>query len=230
MIEPTLVANLVPLLFVVGLIIFGVGRLTPADVGWVRVQLAPALWITLGLWLAAQLIFAVLAVTGGGRTALHTAWAQPGAGFVLGGVLAQLFGNALAEETVFRGFFFVQLYKKFGRRLRHAAALVAAALVSQIGFALLHIPNRLLVKGFVASDLLADQLGLVLMGLLFAAIYGVTQNLWLAVGIHALVNDPAPLVQAADGVVGAVWIALALALVLLWKPVRARLRREAAEG
>lgn len=229
LIGPTLVANLVPLAFVIGLVLFAVGRFAPADVGWVPAKLLPALLLTLGFWLVAQLILAVLLLLGGGSLSFHPAWTHPGTGFVLGGVLGQLFGNALTEETVFRGFFFPQLFKKFGKKLSPAWALVAAALVSQILFALHHIPNRLFVKSYEASQLLPDQLRLVFLGLIFVAIYGVTQNLWLAVGIHALANDPAPLVQVADGVVAAVWFALALALVLLWNPLQGLIGRKRPE-
>jgi hypothetical protein len=229
LIEPNLVANLVPLLLVVGLVIFAVGRLKPEDVGWVSAKLVPALLITLGLWVGAQMVLAVIAASGEGRIALHQAWVRPGAGFVLGGVLGQVFGNALTEETVFRGFFFPQLYKKFGKRLGRASAVVVAALVSQVGFALLHIPNRLLVKGVVGPELIADQVRLVVAGLIFLAIYVVTKNLFVAVGLHAIANDPAPLIQASDGVVAAAWLSLVLLLVLLWKPVQKLVRRRTAE-
>jgi len=229
LIGPNLVANLVPLLFVVGLVIFAIGRLKPGDVGWVRAKLVPALLITLGLWVGVQMVLAVIAASGEGRIALHQAWVRPGAGFVLGGVLGQMFGNALAEETVFRGFFFPQLYKKFGKRLGRASAVVLAALVSQVGFALIHIPNRLLFKGVVGPELIADQVKLVVAGLIFLAIYYVTKNLLVAVGLHAIANYPAPLIQASDGVVAAVWLSLVLLLVLLWKPVQKLVRRRTTE-
>ena len=144
---------------------------------------------------------------------------------MIGGILGQLFGNALAEETVFRGFFFPQFYYKFGKRLGRVRALVTAALVSQVAFALLHLPNRLFVKGVPSSELLGDQVQLVVMGLVFLAIYVVTRNLFVAVGIHALANDPAPLIQASDGTVASVWLALTLALVVLWIPAQKTIRR-----
>jgi hypothetical protein len=230
LIRPTLVANLVPLLLVVGLVILALGRLKPKDVGWVSSKLVPALLITLGLWVAAQMVLAAIAAASGeGRIALHEAWVRPGAGFVLGGVLGQVFGNVLVEETVFRGFFFPQLYYKFGKRLGHAWAVVVAALVSHVGFALLHIPNRLLVHGVVGQELLVDQVALVVAGLIYVTIYIMTKNLLVAVGIHVIVNDPAPLIQASDGDVDAVWLSLVLLLVLLWKPVQKLIRHRTVD-
>jgi len=230
LIEPNLVASLVPLLLVVGLVILALGRLKPKDVGWESSKLVPALLITLGLWVAAQMVLAAMgAASSEGRIALHEAWVRPGAGFVLGGVLGQVFGNALAGETVFRGFFFPQLYYKFGKRLGHASAVVVAALVSQVGFALLHIPNRLLVKGVVGPDLLVDQVKLVVAGLILLTIYIMTKNLLVAVGLHAIVNDPAPLIQASDGDVAAVWLSMVLLLVLFRKPIQKLIRHRTVD-
>lgn len=42
--------------------------------------------------------------------------------------------------------------------------------IPQMGFALLHIPNRLLVKGVVGANLFADLATLVVLGLVFLAI------------------------------------------------------------
>ncbi len=65
-------------------------------------------------------------------------------------------------------------------------------------------------------ELSGDQLTLFVMGLLFLAIYFVTKNLLVAVGLHAIGNDPAPLIQASDGVVSTVWFYVVLLFAFLW--------------
>ncbi len=225
LIHPTLVANLVPLLLVVGLAMFAIGRLKPEGVGWLWSKLWPAVLVTLGMWSVAQMILAAIAASGEGGIALHHAYMQPGASFVFGGVLGQVCGNALVEETVFRGFLFPQFYYKFAKRPGRVRALVAAAIVSQVCFALVHLPNRIFVKDVSGADILADQVQLVVMGLFFLALYLVTHNLLIVVGLHALVNDPAPLIQTPNGVVDAVWLSMMLLLLLLWAPVRRWVRR-----
>ncbi|RMH15083.1 MAG: CPBP family intramembrane metalloprotease [Acidobacteria bacterium] len=198
LIEPNVVANLVPLLVVVGFGVFLVARLRPADLGLSRAGLPPALAATAAFWLTLQIAFVLF---GGGGVSLHPAWRDPGAGYVVGGVLGQLLGNALAEEAVFRGFLFPQLLLKMRHRLTGRTAFVLAALASQIVFAVLHLPNRLLVKGFeLGPSLAADQARLVVHGLVFLALFLASRNLLVAVGVHALWNDPALLVASPGGV------------------------------
>ncbi len=228
LVHPNLVANLVPLLLVVGVVIFAVGRVKPADIGWARSKLVPALIVTLAFWALSQVVLVVIAASGENGIALDQSW-RLGAGAVIGALLGQLFGNALAEETVFRGFLFTQLYYKFGQRLGRVRALVIAALVSQVAFAVVHLPNRLLVKGVPGSELLGDRIQLVVMGLVFLAIYAVTRNLFIAVGLHALANVPASVIQTSNSTAASVWLALTVALIVLWIPARQLLRRRTVD-
>jgi hypothetical protein len=228
LVTPTLVGSLVVLLIVVGLAIFALGRIEPRDVGWTRAKLAPAALATLGAWGVVQIVSAVAVASGGGTLSLHPAWTYPGAGGVLGRVIGQAFGNALVEETVFRGFFFPQLVAKFQRKLGRASALGAAALVSQVGFALSHIPNRIFVKGIAGPELVADLARLTLLGSVFLAIYLVTRNLWVAVGLHALGNAPTPLVQVSGGVQVAAWLSSMLLVVGAWGVASRRRRSRSA--
>ncbi len=220
LVEPTLVAGFVSLGLVVGVAIFSLGRLRPAEVGWVPSQLLPALIVLPICWVVVQLILTGLVLSAGGTLELNQAWSRPGAGFVLGGLLAQLLGNALAEETVFRGFFFPQLQKSFAGRLGPFWSLVLAVVVSQLLFALSHIPNRLLVHGLEVPQLLKDQKALLVMGMAFLAAYILTRNLWVVVGLHALVNDPASLVQVPEKVSKYVWHWMVLLVPVVWYLVR----------
>ena len=218
LVESTLVANLVPLVLVVGVGVFLVARLRPNDIGLIRSALPVAVVATLGYWLASQAVFSLVAIGRGEALTLNPAWVAPGAGFVVGGLLAQLFGNALAEEAIFRGFLFPQFLAKLRHRMRGRGAIVVAALASQVVFAVLHIPNRLLTKGFgIGSDLLGDQAALVLSGLVFLTLYAASRNLLATVGVHALWNDPVGIMDRPDGPVGGLAVlglTLALAAIL----------------
>jgi membrane protease YdiL (CAAX protease family) len=109
---------------------------------------------------------------------------------MVGLLIAQLFGNALYEEILFRAVLLDQLALKLqDRRVGFPLALVG----SQTGFALLHVPNRLL-QGYTLPGMV-EGLGLLfLMGLLFALVYHRTGNLLIAVGVHAVNNAPTMLV------------------------------------
>ena len=110
-----------------------------------------------------------------------------------------------------------------------AGKRLLSSLASQVFFALLHLPNRLFLGNPSANELLMDQLRLTVVGLGFLGIYLVTRNLWTVVGIHALGNQSAPLLEAPQMTVGYVWLALALLLLILGKPA-ARLAGRRGSG
>lgn len=212
LIEPTLMGSLLVLLaFAYGL--WGAARLRLCDLGWTRRNLAPAIVTVVAFWAVMQVALYVIAVTQGEDVALHSAWQRMGAGALLGGVFAQLFGNALAEETVFRGFFFTQFRLKT-QTLGRLGSFAVAAAGSAVLFAVSHIPNRLLVEQEAISHLLADQVQLAIAGLIFAGVFALTRNLFTTVGLHALANDPAPVVAASNETIKGTYLALLCAVLL----------------
>ncbi len=210
--EPTLVGSVVVLL-VFMIVVVVIGRVPLASVGWVRQDAARALLHVTGFWLLMQGTLALLAVAGGNRIALHPSWRDVGVGTLIGGVLAQVFGNALAEETAFRGFFFTQFLLK-ARALRQVASVGVAASTSALLFAVTHLPNRILVKEVPIDGLVRDQAQLVFAGVLFALVFMATRNVFTTAGLHALANDPAPLIAATAETVPVSYIALLLAVVV----------------
>lgn len=223
-----------PLFFaIVGTVIFGIGRLRCSDVGWRLPAVGPALLVTLAFWVAMQPGLALWIVLSGSELRWNEAWNELGAGWFFGQLLAQLLGNALLEEMVFRGFFLPQFYLKASARFRPVAALALALLGSQVFFALTHIPNRLLVLGWAVERLPGDQLNLIVQGLTYSAVYLVTGNLFICVGLHSLYNQPARLLRApfSPGV-QIVWHALVFVLLAGWPIARrfgARRRTSIAE-
>ncbi|REL37939.1 CPBP family intramembrane metalloprotease [Rhodohalobacter sp. SW132] len=181
------------LIVIVG-ILFVYGRLKPVDIGLHFPQIPVALLITAGLWVITQtsLILTSLIVTGTVET--HSDWSQPGVIANLGFFAAMLLGMATYEEVAFRGYLFPQLYKKFGGS--HNLRLLYAAVVSSFLFAIVHIPTRIINAQMSVDELFVQMAILTVAGLIGVALYVRTQNLFVVIGIHALINAPLPLVHS----------------------------------
>jgi hypothetical protein len=204
-------------LAIVSFILFAVGRLRGSDVGWGAPEVGLGLLVTLGFWIAMNGVLAVLAALSGG-VFWDEAWKQRGPSAVVGGVVGQLLGNSLVEETLFRGFLLPQFYLIAATVNRRGAALAIAVVASSLLFAVSHVPHRLLVQGLTGSELLWDQAGIFLLGLFIATAYVVTRNLFVAVGLHALVNEPVPVIRASsETTLYVVWAGLAVQLLLAWR-------------
>ena len=158
-------------------------------------DVGPGLLLALAVWVVIQGVQAVFLLFRD-EFALHEAWNQFGPAGLLGGVLGQLLGNALLEETVFRGFFLPQFYLKATRVFPRGAALAIALLGSQVLFAVSHLPNRFFLMGQTGLDILWGQFVLVVAGLILAAVYLLTRNLFFVVGFHVLWNAPVPIFQS----------------------------------
>lgn len=221
--EPTLFGSLVVLgIFLVFL--RRTSKLSIRDLGWAREALLPSVGSVLAFWLLLQALLALWLGISARTLELHAGWREPGAMALLGGLLAQLFGNALAEETAFRGFFFVQLLRRWSGVQARWRRISLAALASAALFALTHLPNRLLLQKVETGALLRDQLQLILAGCLFALVLLATRNLFTTTGLHALANDPATLLQATRAEISQIYLALLLAWIVGYG-IRTRLRR-----
>jgi hypothetical protein len=91
---------------------------------------------------------------------------------------------------------------------------VTTLIISQIIFALVHIPNRVYL-GLGAGEIALDLLLLTVWGVLFTLIYLRTDNIFLVAGIHALGNAPTSLFAPQPGLAGAGESLLIYALALL---------------
>ncbi len=218
LIGPSLLFGLVPLLLVVFLTMFAVGGMPADAVGWIGRKVGPAFLVGIVLWVALQIVLVVVALLGGHGLTLTPAWSARGFGYLFGGVLGQLFGIALHDETVYRGFLFPQLAAKLAR-LGRARALLLGALGSQLVYALAQLANLLLFQRTGDKGVPLDLLGLLLLGLWFAACYMVTENLFVCVVIHALMNEPAALVQVSSGATQIALYALTILVLSAWGPL-----------
>ncbi len=192
-IQPTLVVNLGLIVLLIGGVLGLGGRLSPRRLFGSLRQVFPAILWTCALWGITQLIGVVVLSIQGGLT-LDSSWDLYGVSWVLGGLLAQLAGNALLEEIAYRGFLLPQTHRRLSAIRRPALRIFAAVLISQAVFALIHIPNRM-YTGLPLASYPMDLVRLLGLGALFAVIYLRTGNLLLAVGIHALLNRPTSLID-----------------------------------
>lgn len=219
LIDATLQANLLNLLLF-GLIVFGWGQLRPADVGLDWSKLKQGLTLTALLWLTAQALILLINWING-DIHLDPSWRERGVTTLVGGLIAQLAGNALFEELEYRGFFLSQFYLKF-KLQNEKWRLVWSVLAMLMLFILSHIPNRIFA-GYALADIPQDFVFLFINGLFFTAVYLVSRNLFLAVGVHALMNRPT-MITAATLPAGMLIGVLALLLIIL---MQLRQRRSA---
>lgn len=174
------------------LAVFRIAGLRLADIGWCRRDLRMGGLMTLSVWVAVHIV----AVVANWSSLALTGEIQHAPGQAIGRLLGQLLGNALYEETIYRGLCMTQfLLLLLARGYGEFKAVSLAALGSAVVFALPHIPNRL-VHGSYDGVLhaLGDQTMLVCSGLFLAWVYVRTRNLWWVIGLHSLANCPTVLV------------------------------------
>lgn len=227
LVQTTLLVNLLLLVVIVGGVILGLGQLRPRDIGLVREDLWIGLGITAGTWILMQSTGVVAVLVQGRSLGFDESWATIGATAVFGGFLAQILGNALYEEIVYRAFLLPQLTQKFRHRMIKQSprtVFVFALLVSQSVFGIIHIPSRL-AQGATVGDLPLLLLGPFLIGVLFALVYYRTGNLFVTVGLHALVNDPVLVVNAGAIALFPILFVL-LAVLLVWPSISALFRTD----
>lgn len=213
LVNATMQVNFIMLLVMVGLVMLGVLHLRPSDVGLVRNNLGVAAFFTLAIWLLVQVTQLIIVVFTTGTIALNPDWAERGFTVMLGALIAQLLGNALYEEICYRGFLLKQVYLKLTALAKRPwLQLITALVLSQCFFAVMHIPVRL-YEGLSLGEALQSLVFVLGLGLFFSVIYARTNNLFFAVGVHALMNMPATIF----GEGGNVFVALfALIIAIFW--------------
>ena len=169
------------------------------------------------LWIFIQLFNAITTLFTLGKPIINSDWNKYGASIMFGNFIAQLFGNCLFEELAFRGFLLVQICKKFkSEKIKFFSCII----ISQLLFALIHIPSRI-IAGMNLSNILISLIVVLIIGTLFAITYLVTDNLFLVIGIHALWNTPLLVV---DGPVSNLVILIFILLLpIIWDKIFTRL-------
>lgn len=216
-INETLTVNCVNILLFVIILILIQGKLSFSDIGIKKNRLLSAFLAVITIWVILQLLNIIVAVVLDGKPIIYSGWDKYGATYVIGSFIAQIFGNALFEEIFFRGFLLVQISKKCRNKKSN---IILGLVISQLAFALIHIPNRIL-NGMSLLEILPSLLIVFLLGIFFSIIYLFTDNLFLAVGIHSLWNMP---LLIFDGL-QSIWVVMAISIVLVirWEAIFAKL-------
>ena len=212
-------ANFIMLLAVVGGMIFMLGHLKPRNVGFRLGDVWAGALFTMVLWACVNLFVAVGASMKGTSLALDPGWSKPvaNAGLFVG----QIFGNALYEEIVYRGFLTVQVFLLLQKLGRNVALVLAVVLVQAI-FATIHVP-MLIVAGHGWVETVAILPQLFIMGVALAIVYFMTGNLLMAVGAHALADAYMLIPRDATGFeddFGYLYVALALVFAVVLRTHR----------
>jgi len=209
---------------VFGVLLVGGARLGARDLGLGSRKLLNGLLVVLFVWSVAQVVVVAIGHAQGGDIYFGPAWNSSREAFVAG--TAQAYGTtAFVEELVYRGFLLPQVFLALTamRRWSWSTCLAIALVSTQLYFALSH--------GYAAArmdlDLGASLLYLshvFAVGLLFAALYLRSGNLYVAIGVHGLINFPGGLFES--GVDGSlVMLLLSCGLLLSW-PALARVMED----
>jgi len=220
LIYPTFLISLPLLVIVIGLFIIFIGKIRFQDLGIQKGKISEAVAVTLGVWILLQLILMLTSVVYGKGISLDDSWYDPGVRVVIGMFAAQLLGNALSEEIMFRGFLFPQLYLKikFSKQSGKKKRLIISILVSQLCFALMHIPNLTRIK-IPGISLYLNLVTLLVLGVFFTVIFLRTNNIFVAVGLHTLLNTPTPLLWSPI-TAGAVVFVLYIGVIIWWPKIQ----------
>jgi membrane protease YdiL (CAAX protease family) len=213
LLNATLIGYAILLPLVVGGVLLWLGRLRPRDVGLRLRDLPAAIKWTLALWAIVNLGEAAAQL---GRFHFDEQWARPLG--LIGQWIAQIFGNALYEEIVYRGLLTVQLALLF-EQLGRGRALLFGVVLAQAIFASIHV-GLLLNMGLSWPAIIAAMPELFLAGVALAMVYLITGNLLIAIGVHALVDAPMLIPKDVSGLgddFGYAYLALALIAACVWR-------------
>jgi uncharacterized protein len=170
------------------------GRLRARDIGLDWAQVPWGLAATIAVWGVAQAGAAGVALAMGQPVAVDASWMAKGIAWTLLEIVAHLAVVVLLEETVYRGFLFPQLSLWVKRKAAFAVvpSVLVGLVASQGLFALAHLP---LLPMAERSNMAPAAIGMIfVISLAIATIYTMSRNLFLAMGIHLLINLPTSLV------------------------------------
>jgi len=192
-ITPTFL-NYVPMFIIMGLLLVLVGRLRCNDLGLIRQRFLSGLAWVICTWVVVQL-FVVLFQQG--AVSIDPSWDDLVVKKISLLVTGQLLANALYEELFWRAFLISQLVLLMTRvmKLRMGTALAWAIIISSVLFALSHIPNDLLYGRAIPQG----QFDRLLAGIIFGSLFLLSNNIFLVIGLHGLVNKPLFLFQDSGG-------------------------------
>lgn len=212
LIQPTLAANLMSLT-VFSLLIFVLGKHNLASIGFSKAKLKIAALLVFCIWLFSQTITIVWSYLSCGEVVFVDQ-----INILIGSFLGQAFGNAAFEELIYRGILFLQFFLLFNTKTTKQKSILFSVIASQIIFAVIHIPNRLLIHS--VDSLALDLLGLFAAGVVLTVIFIRTENIVFLTGIHALINQPFNLTKTSFPAEIIIYL-LVILTAIFWRKINA---------
>jgi hypothetical protein len=219
-IAPTFL-NAAPLIIIMGLLLILVGRLRCNDFGLIRQRFLPAVVWVLCTWLAAQLFFVLTHLD---DISLDPAWHGRIVKTISNTVTGQMLGNALYEEVFWRAFVMSQVVLLLVHRMKwtFGKALAWAIILSSILFAVSHLPHDF-AHDLSVQKIFGLQVARLAGGLAFAGIFLLSNNIFIAIGLHGLSNASLSLFEGSSSELTQAFITLVPLLVLVLLAIRRRL-------
>jgi len=188
LVNSTLINGIILFLIIIVIPLKGIKKASFHSLGLINKDFPRGMMAFGGLYLIINLIFLV------GSLLFHLPiwapyWQDIGISAAIGALIAQIFGNVLFEETLYRGYFLPQFILKVKKLTpRHPIlGINLGILTPSVLFALMHIPIRIF-SGTFGWELVLSLLFLVGIGYFFSMIYIFTQNLYIAMAVHVLWN------------------------------------------
>ena len=175
LISPVLLSNLFGFVVIVGVCLLGFGCLSASSLGFIWGKLPLAAIIIAGTWIAGQIVQATASLI-----FAHRLVAATGNAHSLSYFIAIMFGVAMLEESIFRGYLIHTLLPY----LRNS--IVVAVLCSGIIFGVMHI-----FVNIAEGRPIMVYVFQILAGILFGWLYIRTENLWLCIGFHSFIDETA---------------------------------------
>jgi uncharacterized protein len=181
------------LLMIEIVLFFGIFHMKPRDVGLVAPHIMEGIIVYLCVWICYQIVFAILGLVGQGQIIVASYWVQPQKyPTIFMTLLTYVLGIALTEEILFRGFLVPQIWQLLKHGQSPWGRLIKTLAISQTIFALIHIPS-LLFQRADPIEILVRLCTIFIIGVLLALVWIQTQNLFIAVAVHALTDATIPL-------------------------------------
>ena len=212
--------NYVPCFIIMGLLLVLVGRLRCNDFGLIRQRFLPAVVWVLCTWLAAQLFFVLTHLD---DISLDPAWHERIVQTISNTVTGQMLGNALYEEMFWRAFVISQVVLLLVHRMKwtFGKALAWAIILSSILFAVSHLLHDF-AHDLSAQKIFALQVARLAGGLAFAGIFLLSNNIFIAIGLHSLSNYSLSLFEGSNSELTQAFVTLVPLLVLAILAIRRR--------
>ena len=188
-INPTTVWGILNLLVIFG-IIFGVGKLRPADLGLKWKLLPTAIVTAVILWIFLNILTYTNLTTNHNQIQFNPDWTRYKVAWYPGEFLATIVALAFVDQIIFQGFILPQLTL----RLKGQYRILSAICLTTTLYIIMRLP---FILGTGTSNGALSALTQVLPnGVLFACVYLFTGNIFTVIGFETLYNTPALIINS----------------------------------